>query len=128
MLEKLALLKTAGQLADLAIDRHAVTARNVANSDTPGYKARGLPNFAEVFAVDRDFQLRSTRADHISTTSQGPAARSFELDTQADPNGNTVTLETELVRSAQAKREHDLALTIYQSTLNIVRSSLGRGR
>lgn len=128
MLEKLALLKTAGRLAEHAMDRQTVTARNVANSDTPGYRARDLPSFASVLRSDSEFALSQTRSSHLPAHENRAQTPAFIVDAPADPNGNTVTLESELVRATRAKREHDLALTIYQSTMNIVRSSLGRGR
>jgi flagellar basal-body rod protein FlgB len=51
-----------------------------------------------------------------------------DRDAEPSPNGNTVSLETELVRSASAKRQHDVSLAIYRSSLDILRASLGRGR
>ena len=33
-----------------------------------------------------------------------------------------------MVRATQAKSTHDLALTVYRSSLDIIRTSLGRGR
>ena len=42
------------------------------------------------------------------------------------PNGNSVSLEGEMVKAADVKREHDLALAIYGKSLAILRASLGR--
>ena len=42
------------------------------------------------------------------------------------PNGNTVSIEYELVRQADAKRQFDLSLSVYQSGLSLLRTSLGR--
>jgi flagellar basal-body rod protein FlgB len=43
-----------------------------------------------------------------------------------DPNGNSVSVEQEILRSVDAKRQHDRAIAIYRSSLKILRSSLGR--
>jgi flagellar basal-body rod protein FlgB len=42
------------------------------------------------------------------------------------PNGNSVSLETEMVKAADTQREHDLALAVYGKSLDILRASLGR--
>jgi flagellar basal-body rod protein FlgB len=42
------------------------------------------------------------------------------------PNGNGVSLEQEMVKSVDARRQHDQALAIYKSALTIMRSTLGR--
>ena len=45
---------------------------------------------------------------------------------EPSPNGNTVSIEDELVRQADAKRQFDLSLYVYQSGLSLLRTSLGR--
>lgn len=108
MFEKLELTRMAQALASHAGARLGLVAQNVANADTPGYKARDLPDFASVFAQ------RSTDAPEIIP---GPA----------DPNGNTVTLADQMVRMADVRQSHEMALAIYRSTSGIVRAALGRG-
>ena len=43
------------------------------------------------------------------------------------PNGNTVSLETEMVRATEVRHQHEMALSVYQSALGVLRTSLGRG-
>ena len=45
---------------------------------------------------------------------------------EPSPNGNTVSIEDELVRQADTKRQFDLSLSVYQSGLSLLRTSLGR--
>jgi flagellar basal-body rod protein FlgB len=42
------------------------------------------------------------------------------------PNGNTVSLEQEMVKAASARQDHEMALAIYRNTSSIIRASLGR--
>lgn len=130
MFERIETLRMAAQMAVHAAGRQAVIAANVANADTPGFRAGDLRSFAETFR-DRSatFQLRMTRASHLAAAMPQPAGE-IVLDRSAEPspNGNTVSLESELVRSSSAKRQHDVSLAIYRSSLDILRSSLGRGR
>ena len=63
MFERLALSRLAGALANHAADRQAVVAENVANADTPGYRARDLRPFAELMERG-DMPMAVTRAGH----------------------------------------------------------------
>ena len=63
MFERLALSRLAGALANHAADRQAMVAENVANADTPGYRARDLRPFAELMERG-DMPMAVTRAGH----------------------------------------------------------------
>lgn len=122
MYENLSILRLSGALAGHAAQRQSLTAHNIANADTPGFKAQDLPDFKQTYETT----LRATRGSHV-----GPAATAepiADLSTEASPNGNTVSLEREMVRAAEIRHQHDLALSVYRSSLGILRTSLGRGR
>lgn len=130
MFERIETLRMAAAMAVHAAGRQAVIASNVANADTPGYRAGDLRSFAETYAGRGEpLPLRATRPGHLAAP-EAARPREVVLDRAAEPspNGNTVSLETELVRSASAKRQHDVSLAIYRSSLDLLRSSLGRGR
>ena len=132
MFNGLAILKTASALAGHASARQAVIARNIANADTPGYVARDLADFREVMAEERLSSvaggLRTSRSGHLAASHFAEDPGVLETDTPGDasPNGNTVSIEYELVRQADAKRQFDLSLSVYQSGLSLLRTSLGR--
>jgi flagellar basal-body rod protein FlgB len=129
MFERIETLRMASEMALHAAGRQAVVAANVANADTPGYRAGDLRSFAETYRAGGTLDLRTTRRDHVQTSAtEGIAATVPDRRAEPSPNGNTVSLETELVRSASAKRQHDVSLAIYKSSLDILRASLGRGR
>lgn len=71
--------------------------------------------------------MRQTSARHIGSGTAERAWRSFEVQGAEDPNGNSVNLEEEVLRSVEATRAHNRALTIYNTSLQILRSSIGRG-
>jgi flagellar basal-body rod protein FlgB len=129
MFESIATLRMATQMAIHAAGRQAATAANVANADTPGYRAGDLRPFAESYRGAGAFALRTTRSAHLPSSAPEPSrAVVRDAGTEPSPNGNSVSLETELVRSASAKRQHDVALAVYRSSLDLLRASLGRGR
>ncbi len=128
MFEKLEIFKMAFGLASHSAARQTVIARNVAHADTPDYRATDIASFADTYdSGDDGFQVRVTRAKHSNLPL--PAAvqfRSFETDDQTSPNGNSVSLETEMVKASETRYQHELALSIYSTSLNILRTSLGR--
>ncbi|MCK0126042.1 FlgB family protein [Gelidibacter sp. F2691] len=129
MFEKLSIFAKANDLALHAAARQSVIAQNVANADTPGYRARDIPSFAETYEPSQTELMRATRGTHIDanlTTTASTDADTVYRAGAMSPNGNSVSLETEMMMAAEAKRDHDLALAVYKSTLGIVRSSLGR--
>jgi flagellar basal-body rod protein FlgB len=129
MFERIETLRMASEMALHAAGRQAAVAANVANADTPGYRAGDLRGFAETYRAGGTLALRTTRLDHVQTSGALRDARVVpDEGAEPSPNGNTVSLETELVRSASAKRQHDVSLAIYRSSLDILRASLGRGR
>ena len=127
MFEKLELTRMAQTMAAQAGARMGVIAQNVANADTPGYKAMDMPSFAETYA-QADGGMRSTRAGHASADDarMKPIARR-DKSTGA-PNGNSVSLEQEMAKAAGVRQDHEMALAIYRNTSDIIRASLGRSR
>ena len=129
MFQKLAVFGTAHAMAMHAGQKQAVIAQNVANADTPGYVARDLPSFTEMYAPadSSAFTQRATRPDHMhGVAASGIDGAMIEDRTFASPDGNSVSLETEMLRATDAKRQHDRSIAIYKSALTILRSSLGR--
>lgn len=109
--------------------RQGVIAQNLANADTPGYQARDIEPFAQLVAKHgTGAGMRSNRAGHMNGPAGGSAGWPLLTpEAPADPNKNTVSLEQEMLKSVEVKRQHDRALAIYKSSLNILRTSVGRG-
>ena len=130
MLETLNLTRMAEALAEHAASRMGLIARNVAQADTPGYKAMDLPDFAQVYQAGppdgmRD-GMRATRPGHLLSAPSTAQAIAQPAAGEAQPNGNTVSLEREMVKSASVRQEHDMALAVYSHARDILRASLGR--
>jgi flagellar basal-body rod protein FlgB len=130
MFEQIEIMRMAKELAVHAAARQSIISSNVANADTPGFKAGDLRSFSETYrSSDREIPMRASRPGHVMETARSAVAeRVPDLNAEPSPNGNTVSLETELVRSASAKRQHDVSLAVYRTSLDILRSALGRGR
>lgn len=127
MFETLDLTRMARAMSKHAGARLGLVARNIANADTPGFRAMDLPDFTSTY--DPTQGLRATRPGHldVSQPTTSPKPR-FLGGAAASPNGNTVSLEAEIQRTAVIRQDHDLALAVYRNTSEIIRASLGRAR
>jgi flagellar basal-body rod protein FlgB len=128
--ENVEILNLAEGRARHAASRQAVVASNIANSDTPGYRAQDVSSFDEAYrgASARNAGMRATRPGHIQDVSPMTSTVTMDVGGEASPNGNTVSLEQEMVRSVEAQRDHTRSVTVYQSALTVLRTSVGRGR
>lgn len=125
MFENLDVFRIANAMARHAGHRQAVVAQNVAHADTPGYVTRDLPDFKSVYLPANDTgALRATRDKHMHGSMGGEQRLPdmVEVEAQASPNGNQVSLETEILKSVEAKRQQDRAIAIYKSSLTILRN------
>lgn len=128
MFTDLNVFNIAHAMAVHAGQRQGVIAQNLANSDTPGYQARDIKPFAQLVATHGvSAGMRASRSVHLNASSGGSAGWPvYTPEAPADPNKNTVSLEQEMLKSVEVKRQHDQALAIYKSSLNILRVSIGR--
>ena len=128
MFETPDVMRMAQELARYAGTRQALVAKNIANADTPGYRAQDLPDFAEAMRRSDAPGMRQTRAGHMMADATPRAWTPVDVGGRPSPNGNTVSLEEEMVRGTRAQSDHNLALAVYRSSLDVMRSALGRGR
>ncbi len=126
MFEKLQITAMAQSMASHAGARMGLIAQNVANADTPGFKAMDLPSFAEAYRAADPLALRQTRAGHLAEFEAPTLIQPRRSGGAEAPNGNSVSLEEEMVKAASARQDHEMALAIYRNTSDIIRASLGR--
>lgn len=120
----------AGRMAWL-IQRQEVLAENVANADTPGYKARDLEplDFASLLRDSgTGMGVARTSDGHI----QGSGERGrFKIDDGAGlattDTGNAVVLEKELMKVADNQMNYSMVVNLYKKHLAMIRVALGRG-
>ncbi|MCF3973413.1 FlgB family protein [Paracoccus salsus] len=128
MFEKIEMMRMARAMGHHVATRQTIVARNIANADTPGYKAQDAQAFEDSYRRRDDIPtLRTSDARHLPTPEWSPAAsRPLVQPAAVSPNGNSVSIEDEMLKAAQLKREHDLSLGIYRSALDLMRVSIGR--
>ena len=115
MFQSLDILRMAQSYATHAATRQQAIARNVANADTPGYRSRDAIPFADFWQAEQRGTMRPEAAMQVDAH---PATLS--------PDGNTVSIEFEMMRAVEARQQHETALGIYSMTRDLMRATLGR--
>jgi flagellar basal-body rod protein FlgB len=107
--------------------RAEVLAANLANADTPGYKARDF-DFKSLLAkeVDGGSRMRTTHGLHISSE-QGVVPSSqlaYRVPMQPSLDGNTVDTEQEHTAFSVNAIEYQASLTFINNQISGIRKAL----
>ncbi len=125
----ISLFKTANQKMEWLSARQQVITENIANSDTPGYKAQEVESF-ESFMGDRlSTGVKTTDPKHIS------GRRAGSIDVKADdntwetkPNGNTVSLDQQTFKSNEVSSNYQMVLNLYKKSFALMELAGSGGR
>jgi flagellar basal-body rod protein FlgB len=112
----------------IAAAKQAVAAGNLANVNTPGFKAQEA-DFSE--ALDDKLGagvLKTTSARHMQGTATEPVATKETEGLAARRDGNTVQIDRELLSMTQAAGEFARAQTALAAKFRLVRYAIGEGR
>lgn len=129
-LDKVPLFSLINKRLSWLSQRQDVLAKNIANADTPGYKARDISeaSFADmVKGVDARLQMVATSPHHIGGAS-GPdhVTPTVERDAQTTLNGNSVDLESELLKVSKTGVDYQFAINLYKKQIGFIKTALGR--
>lgn len=115
-------------------ERQRVLAQNVANSDTPNYRARDLvpPKFGEQVLASpasvAGVKLARTESGHFAGVGLSSSAFSSEAKANYElrPTGNAVNLEEEMMKVAANQMDYQTASALYTRSLNLIKTALGK--
>jgi len=98
--------------------RLEVFSRNIANADTPNYKAEELDFKAMLKETSREY-ISATHAKHYAALEEQPDdGKRFRVPFNSTFDGNTVEISVEQAQFGQAAAE-------YQTTLNFLENRIG---
>jgi flagellar basal-body rod protein FlgB len=110
--------------------RTKVLAQNVANADTPKYRARDLKpvNFAqELSMTNSKVSMAATQVNHLPPVSKPEAFRSINgRSYESSISKNSVVLEEQMMKLGETQAEYEATTTLYRKYLEMVKMSLGR--
>ena len=115
---------------DLRAFRQQLLASNIANADTPGYKARDIDFAAALREVTAGrtvsaVGLSTTDARHLSApASDDPAAVLYRSPQQPSIDGNSVDLDVERNRFAENAVHYDANLTFLNGQIKLMLAAL----
>ena len=106
--------------------RQSVLSQNIANADTPHYRARDLRPFADQLAVaqaaGRPVRTNPLHMTGLKDDSASAEGRSGEHAI----DGNAVQLDTELSKVADTDTNQELVSDLFRKYANLYRIALGR--
>jgi flagellar basal-body rod protein FlgB len=104
---------------DLATSQAKLTAQNMANIDTPGYRAVGI-----------DFEAEMRRSLSDGSVGAQPVRAGLEDGLIARPDGNNVSMDRESLNLSEAQLRYRTGITLlkqqYQITLDAIRVDSGK--
>ena len=119
------------QAMNLRTQRHQVLASNIANADTPQYKARDF-NFQDAMqnalagrTEAGGIALTTTSSGHLQGGgSNGPAAFKFRTETQSAVDGNTVDMDVERSQITENALQYQILTQLIGEKFKGIRSAL----
>jgi len=114
--------------------RQSVLSENVANADTPGFVSRDLK------PMDFQQELQSaggssitgltvTNPRHIAaqtTTGDSDFNVTDTPDVEANPNGNAVSLEQEMIKVSDTQMQFQAAANLYGKAMSLMKTAIGQ--
>lgn len=124
-------LSVFSQAMNLRSQRHQVLASNIANADTPQYKARDF-NFETAMQNAMSGRMNAggvalaqTSAGHIGGGSaSGAAAVQYRKETQSAVDGNTVDMDVERSQIAENAMQYQILTQLISEKFKGIRSAL----
>lgn len=104
--------------------RQSTVAGNVANANTPGYKARDVKAFDDVLG-EMQLKLTKTRSDHLDVSPNTAGVNEAEDDASWTivHSGNSVNLEQEMLKAGEVHRSFALNTSVTKAYHRMLLSS-----
>ncbi|MBB4840133.1 MULTISPECIES: flagellar basal body protein [Sphingomonas] len=118
-------------------DRQRVIAQNIANSETPGFKARTVEDadFSDLVGNSTGgIRVAKPRVE-LTAGMKGlgaiqPAGAGIVLDkdiSETKPDGNNVTLEDQLLKLGQVQADFTAMTNLYRKQISMLKTAVGKG-
>ena len=120
---------------DMKVLRSELIASNIANVDTPGYKAKEL-KFHRILAEqagEGDLELKRTHSKHIAAagmteTPGSIAGEVVESPVPGRPDGNNVNIDEEMLKLTKNNIEYNVSVQLLAKRLRQINDAIERSK
>jgi flagellar basal-body rod protein FlgB len=122
-----------GNALNVLTAKHAVIAGNVANVDTPGYKAKVI-DFKEAFfgAVSKSGTgMKSSNSSHFNGSAMESSLNSFIKEQENNSlrnDGNNVNIDKEMMGLSQNGIMYEMAVQLLSKKFDLLKYAISEGR
>ena len=129
-LNSMSFFQLASQRMSWLAANQRVVAENIANADTPGFKAREVSPFEALVDGSRTGGVRTTNAGHIQGGGHagGLRATADGAAWETTIDGNTVVLEQQTLKAAEISESYQLAAQLYGKGHQLLGIAVGSNR
>jgi|APHig6443717497_1056834.scaffolds.fasta_scaffold02829_7 flagellar basal-body rod protein FlgB len=129
-MQPIQLFEVASKQAEWLSVRQKVVATNIANANTPEYRARDVTPFETVLKSSYAAMARTNPAhltgDTLGSDKVGVEEEGLNQEIGIQESGNTVALATELAKTGEIKRQHDLNTQLVKSFHSMMMTVVAR--
>jgi flagellar basal-body rod protein FlgB len=121
--------ETLSQFLDVDVARYKLIAANMANIDTPGYRARDLDFRAELKRAAARAGAEQFQAEHdgnLVYAVYAPVAKRVRGLLER-PDGNNVSLERESLLLAEAQMNYNLGIQLMKDEFHTISQAINSG-
>ncbi len=112
------------QALNMKASRLVVLAKNIANADTPGFKAQDV-NFQKVLSAQSGIAaLTTTHARHLKTSLVNGDGLVYTNPYNQSLDGNTVEIAMEQAKYGKAAMDYQASLDFIQSRIGAIKRAL----
>lgn len=132
-IQNIPLIQAMGAKMNYLDTRQGVIAQNIANADTPEYRARDLTkvDFGSMLReVSGRYNVRMevTEAGHMGSNNDPANPRNYKSRTtyEVAPAGNSVIIEEQMVNATKNSMDYNLMTNLIRKNVGMFRTALGR--
>jgi flagellar basal-body rod protein FlgB len=123
-----AMTEALSRFLDVNVARYKLITTNMANIDTPGYKARDLDFRQELLRAGaaREYDGGSGGAGHLALASFSPVGRKIGGLLER-PDGNNVSVERESLLLAETQMKFNVGIQLLKDQFHIIAAAINSG-
>ncbi len=132
-MEPIGIFAVASKQAEWLTVRQSVVADNIANVNTPDFKAQDITPFKEILnrqssGATSDLSLATTNPKHLSIEGSTPAGInvSEEDGLAVSASGNSVAIAHELIKSTEIRHNYEMNTGLVKALNSMIMLTIGK--